>query len=319
MNSNRVTVEIAEPVITRIRSAVIGSDVEEGGKFLVKLRRENNCDVIRVLSYIDSGPRVSSSLGHLMPDANYQTSVFTIASMFDQDIDYGGSWHTHHCNGLRNLSQGDIQTYFEIVNASHYNLDYFFALLVTHLHHSEIQMRYYLFYRGSDQYFELHPSQIRFTQESFSLETVLNSLEENSFSYRKNSGPASNSFDNSIVVQNSKSEHFHNLVDHLKEIRIKDNTWIRDRYPCSQVTQRSNGQISWKWKVSVRSGDLDVCYRHPPLDSIDIYAHLEITFESQSVLSESIHLTDEHSQRFSQIESLIAEAQAKYRIDQIHS
>ena len=44
---------------------------------------------------------------------------------------YLGSWHTHHCNGLTELSPGDIKSYKETLNSRDYDLNYFFALLVT--------------------------------------------------------------------------------------------------------------------------------------------------------------------------------------------
>jgi hypothetical protein len=104
-----ISVEIFDTVIARISHAVSVSNREEGGKFVGKISQNRNHIKIRVETYIDSGPRVNNSVGHLMPDGEYQEAMFRVLEKFDQDINYLGSWHTHHCNGLAELSQGDIR------------------------------------------------------------------------------------------------------------------------------------------------------------------------------------------------------------------
>jgi predicted Rossmann fold flavoprotein len=48
----------------------------------------------------------------------------------DPGIRFIGSWHSHHCNGLRELSCGDERGYVETVNDPHYDGDLFLAMLI---------------------------------------------------------------------------------------------------------------------------------------------------------------------------------------------
>ena len=168
-----VSVEIYDTVMKRIGHAISQSDVEEGGKLIGYVSSHRSKVIIRVESYIDSGPNVSNSASHLHPNGGYQEAMFRVIESFHPTIEHLGSWHSHHCNGLNDLSEGDKQGYIRSVNNPHYNLDYFFVLLVTSISQTNIRCRYFVFRRGQNEYSELYESTIKINHSSSPLEPIL--------------------------------------------------------------------------------------------------------------------------------------------------
>jgi hypothetical protein len=56
--------------------------------------------------------------------------LFRHAEQRDQSVEHVGTWHSHHCNGLRQLSQGDVRGYFKTLTKPAYRLPVFVASLV---------------------------------------------------------------------------------------------------------------------------------------------------------------------------------------------
>jgi len=285
-----ISVEIFDTVIARISHAVSVSNREEGGKFIGKISQNGNQIKIRVETYIDSGPRVNNSVGHLMPDGEYQEAMFRVLERFDQDIHYLGSWHTHHCNGLAELSQGDIRGYTETVNSRQYDLDYFFALLITELCGSELGKRYYLFCR-SQEFAEIPDSAIHIIQGSSPLEQILKTAEEVAFAHRRSQAN----------FYRGASEHRPQMevaADFMQKIRSEDRGWILNNFPAAQTLEaKRDGSIYWRWLILLDNGELNVRYQYPIYYSSKP-AYLEIIYDSKQIISENIVL---NSSRFEQI------------------
>jgi hypothetical protein len=291
-----VSVKIFEPVLKRAKDAISRSDLEEGGKLLGSMNQKGNKLEIEVISYLDSGPRVDNSSGHLMPDGEYQESVFRVLEKFTSDLDFLGSWHSHHCNGLKELSDGDIRGYLETVNSPQYDVNYFFAMLVTDLRGAKIDRRYYLFCRGQNNYYELDPSSVKIVRDSSPLEPILQSFEEVSFAYRRQK-----------LSSYSHASQF-DYIDNLQKIRIEDQRWISTQFPFAKALRsKKDASIFWRWPVNLASpisGEFTVEYTHPTqLDSLP--ARLEITHNGEVIIFKEILL---NSDRFQQIEQCIDEA-----------
>ena len=141
-------------------------DAEEGGKFVGYLLRSHNTELqaigldpetpaLVVTDYLPSGPNAVRSAVELLPDGEYQERLFRQIEGLDSDIEHLGSWHSHHCNGLRTLSDGDIRGYFRTVNKTAYRLDWFLVSLVTRLPSDPSDANWidhYVFVRGESEY-----------------------------------------------------------------------------------------------------------------------------------------------------------------------
>ena len=89
---------------------------------------------------IEPGPEARRTRTSFFQDGDYQTEVFRRLEEQDPAIEHLGYWHTHHVNGYPRLSGGDVATYRRIVNHELQNLDFFYALLVTH-HREECRIK----------------------------------------------------------------------------------------------------------------------------------------------------------------------------------
>lgn len=302
LSNLNVSVEIYDTVMERIHYAVSRSNREEGGKLIGKITKNGNHLKITVETYIDSGPHVINSIGHLMPDGEYQEAVFRVLEKFDPNIHYLGSWHTHHCNGLTELSTGDIRSYKETLNSQEYGLDYFFALLVTSLQGGQIQKRYYLFFRDQDGYSELEHSSVHIVTGTSPLESILKSTEEAAFAYRQNRSDLLYTGASEAISRASQIEA---VADTLEKIRSADQQWIRELFPSAKPRRaKKDGSIYWEWQISSNAGKLDVCYKHPS-NFPSLPANLTILSEGQPILSEDIQLNDS---RFKKIVNFLKQA-----------
>lgn len=303
LSNLNVSVEIYQTVIERIRHVVSGSEREEGGKFIGKISQTGNQLKITVETYIDSGPRVSNSTGHLMPDGEYQEAMFRVLEKFDPNIHYLGSWHTHHCNGLSELSQGDVSGYQETLNSRAYNLDYFFTLLVTALRAWPTENRYYLFFRGQDKYCELDKSAIHIVSGKSPLELLLKSAEETAFDHRRSQNQSYSSASYSGVRSRVDAAPTRDV--NLEKIRSEDQEWILRQFPSAKARRaKKDGSIYWEWQLGSHAGCLDVVYQHPTIDPLNP-ARLEIFRGAKTIISEEIQLND---RRFDRIQDYLKQA-----------
>ncbi|MBK8945342.1 MAG: hypothetical protein IPM32_08745 [Ignavibacteriae bacterium] len=253
MHTNNLIVKISDEVFDRIYYTVSSSDVEEGGKLIGNISKINNHFEINVESYIDSGINDSKSKTHLYPDWNYQEKVFKTIELFDDKVNHIGSWHSHHCNGLGELSTGDIRSYFSDVNNPNYILDFFLAILVTNVTKNQLLIRYYLFIRGENTFFEIKQKYIRKTKVKNKVTELLKF-----FNTLTNSKLESNFQHNELLTRNIQP------VDDLNTFRAEDNTWLKSNF--SNVVCKRNIEtqvISWEWRININENEILFKYYHP--------------------------------------------------------
>ena len=145
---------------------------EEGGKYIGYLVAEQSprlqnlgLDMIRpalvVTDFLPSGPNAVPTAVELQPDGEYQESLFRSAETIDPEIEHLGTWHSHHCNGLPILSDGDVAGYRRTVNKRAYRPEYFLASLVTRMPRSPDDSNWidhFLFVRRDDDYHRITDS-----------------------------------------------------------------------------------------------------------------------------------------------------------------
>jgi hypothetical protein len=115
--------------------------VEEGGKYVGYILKNGDPllesigsrakRAIAIVDFLPSGPNAVRTAVELMPDGPYQEVLFRELEKRDAEIEHVGTWHSHHCNGLRTLSDGDVEGYLRTVNHRAYRPDFFVASLVT--------------------------------------------------------------------------------------------------------------------------------------------------------------------------------------------
>src|SRR5260370_32736166 len=126
---------------------------ETGGRILGTYKGRHNELTITVNGIIEPGPGARRTATSFMQDGAWQEQVFRQVEEREPSIEHLGNWHTHHVNGLRHLSEGDIDTYRRTVEHQNHNTDFFYALLVTERSHGKADLdRYiiknYVFRRG---------------------------------------------------------------------------------------------------------------------------------------------------------------------------
>ncbi len=303
-----VTVEIYESVFNRIQSTIGKSDFEEGGKLLGRLRNDGRNLLINVESYIDSGPGVSHSASHLLPNGEYQERAFHLVEAFDSEIEHLGSWHSHHCNGLSKLSDGDVSGYIRNVNNPQYNLNYFFVILITGLVRGNLEKRYYLFERHKDEYIELFEDRnVRIIHRTSQLDPILVSAESLSDSQRRQVGQ-------NFSVQKDRELPPQKPVNPVNKIRLEDKEWIIARFPNARLHRsKADGSIYWNWTIWRQPGRLQVGFKYPTETTIPTLgmAYLEIRFRDEILVSEDIALD---RNRFAQIQKCLNSAETDLNI-----
>ena len=166
-----VRVEIAGAVLESVFEECDRYDSEEtGGRVIGHFAEEGDSVVIQARGVIEPGPNARRSRTSFFQDGDHQTEVFRRIEAEDPSIEHLGNWHTHHVNGYPTLSGGDRATYRRIVNHELHNLDFFYALLVTHRNDGQrgldrYAVRHYVLFRGDDAVHEIAPADVRVTDD----------------------------------------------------------------------------------------------------------------------------------------------------------
>ncbi|MCY4646587.1 MAG: hypothetical protein OXE73_06920 [Gammaproteobacteria bacterium] len=166
-----VRVEIAGAVLESVFEECDRYDSEEtGGRVIGHFAEEGDSVVIQARGVIEPGPNARRSRTSFFQDGDYQTEVFRRIEAEDPSIEHLGNWHTHHVNGYPTLSGGDRATYRRIVNHELHNLDFFYALLVTHRNDGQrgldrYAVRHYVLFRGDDAVHEITPADVKVTDD----------------------------------------------------------------------------------------------------------------------------------------------------------
>ena len=164
-----VRVEIVGEVLESVFEECDRYDHEEtGGRIIGHVEVDRGTLVIRANGLIEAGPKARRTRTSFFQDGNYQTEVFRRIEAEDPSIEHLGNWHTHHMNGYPTLSAGDMATYRRIVNHELHNLDFFYALLVTHRNEgrsglNRYAVRHYVLFRGDDALHEIDRTDVKVT------------------------------------------------------------------------------------------------------------------------------------------------------------
>lgn len=137
---------------------------ETGGRLIGAYKKTDDGLDIKLLGVIGPGPEAQRSAVSFFQDGAYQEGVFRKIEEAHPDVEHLGNWHTHHCNGLATLSQGDHTTYHRIVNHEKHNTDFFYALLVVKKNHSgnqRYQIKHFIFHRNDSRVDEVPASHVR--------------------------------------------------------------------------------------------------------------------------------------------------------------
>ena len=170
-NAPAVRVEIAAEVLECVFEECDRYDHEEtGGRVIGHYAMDRESLVVRARGVIEPGPNARRSRTSFFQDGNYQANVFRRIEAEDPLIEHLGNWHTHHMNGYPTLSGGDRATYRRIVNHELHNLDFFYALLVTHRNDGRqgldrYAVRHYVLFRGDDAVHEIAPADVKVTDD----------------------------------------------------------------------------------------------------------------------------------------------------------
>jgi len=251
---------------------------------------------VEIAAYIDSGPRVSKSETHLMPDGEYQASMLELLQCCDPEIEHVGSWHSHHCNGLKDLSTGDIRGYFASVNHRDYNLDHFLALLITGLDRRGLQFRAFLFERGTKEYREILVDSIRETGEVYSLNSLLIASAHVAFARRRE------------ISRGGNDGHSHRNEppqDESAVILADDRHWISRLFPAAAIVRnKRTGELRWRWQVvsSAEAKGVTIEYVYPLRIAYGATAVLIARIADAEVFRQSVAIADG---RFSEMEDFL--------------
>lgn len=271
-----IRVEIRENVMRRIKAAVARTSVETGGKFLGKIMHNEGLTIVTIETYLDSGPNASCSSNHIIPDGEYQEALFRVIERFDPEIDHIGSWHSHHSNGLSQLSTGDLQTYTESVNDPRYNANIFYVFLVVSFDGADILGRSYLFSRGQSDYARLNPEQIILLPGAYPLDSLLEKAEVAA----GDTAGVKNSPSRSRTRQSGGSKAPQDTA--LAAIRAADNAWFHREFPdVKMVLREKRNSVSWLASRVVGETTLEVRYDHP--SSWGFHPHGKLSFRCNNI------------------------------------
>ena len=166
-----VRVEIGGDVLESVFDECDRYDHDEtGGRIVGHFTDDGSGLVVHAKGVIEPGPNARRTSTSFFQDGDHQTEVFRRLEAQDASIEHLGNWHTHHVNGYPTLSSGDVATYRRTVNHELHNLDFFYALLVTHRRKGRrglerYSVRHYVLFRGEDTVQELRADDVRITDE----------------------------------------------------------------------------------------------------------------------------------------------------------
>lgn len=143
---------------------------ETGGRVLGTYEKRGKTLTISVNGIIEPGPNARRTATYFKQDGSYQERVFREVEEREPTIEHLGNWHTHHVNGLRHLSGGDIETYRRTVEHHNHNTDFFLALLVIERKHGKTGLQRYIFRnyllrRGDTEVYEIPSSGLTLTDD----------------------------------------------------------------------------------------------------------------------------------------------------------
>ncbi len=207
---------------------------ETGGRVLGTYKNRDHDLTVSVNGIIEPGPSAQRTATYFKQDGSYQERVFREVEEREPTVEHLGNWHTHHVNGLRHLSGGDIETYRRTVEHKNHNMDFFYALLVTERKPGKSGLQRYLFKnyvlrRGDPEVYEIPSSALTLTDASLVWPTAVG-----------HSKPRKHAPDRED--------------DALKQNRIQDREFVSQFYPKVTPYQSRELGIYWRGPIPLADG-----------------------------------------------------------------
>ena len=227
---------------------------ETGGRLIGTYRKKGSHYDVQLLGVLGPGPQAQRSAVSFFQDGEYQEKIFRQIEEKHPDIEHLGNWHTHHCNGLATLSQGDHTTYHRIVNHDKHNTDFFYSLLVVRKNpgrEPRYLVKHYIFHRNSDKVDEIPAADVRIIDTP----TLWPHRSE------QHTAPYSS-------VQHSREQNLPNVE------RAKDQEFFSDFHPhLKALFSKTAGALYWKGAVGLIDGShVEVLAMENSADSPPFYS-----------------------------------------------
>jgi hypothetical protein len=237
MKLKKVTVSISNEVLNSIYRECDKYQLDETGGRLIGYYRYDKKELeIIVTGEIGPGPNAKRSMTSFHQDGNSQEEIFRQLEKKYKSIEHLGNWHTHHVNGYKTLSGGDISTYLNIVNHKNHNTNFFYALLVTSKNNNSdippYNIKHFLFLRGYNSLIEIPDTNIKI-------------LIEPAIYVGEKENPESNESVN-INIES---------IENVKIIRYYDKVNIQALFPnISPYYSKKIESIYWKGNINLING-----------------------------------------------------------------
>jgi hypothetical protein len=259
----RTKIIISRAVIEQAIAEIAANPrIEVGGKFVGLVRgsvdadapdwRQQLADVtIEILGSIDSGPGASRSPVHHLSDTDYQYALFQALLRDFPELDYIGLWHSHHPNGLGELSQGDLATGTGVVNGGQHDRDFLLSSLAVD-RRGLLGGRQFVFLRGHKNCYEIDPASITVLDEPTAVGAAITRERARLRSTRTRAGrqPAKRS---SGPPAWTKAEAGRKAI-------AADRAWL-ERYPRVQP-RITAGTLVWQGLITAGELDLKCSYAY---------------------------------------------------------
>ncbi len=237
--------------------------VEAGGKYIGRLKKEFKAkgmkwadqledNSIELLHFIDPGPKAKRSAVELLPDGEYQERVFRAIEAQYPDVEHLGSWHSHHPNGFRELSRGDIRGYFETVNDPNYNLDLFVATLITSKE-GFASARHFLFIRGESDYYELPPESVKVVSKTNPYDSIVKNFRR---------APSFHKIERQRSDSPSKTSYWYETPEGKQALKEDREFFIDLAYGFKSL--KRGDTLMWRGTINLPSNSYEVTYQYPP-------------------------------------------------------
>jgi len=207
---------------------------ETGGRVLGTYESRGDGLTVSVNGIIEPGPSAQRTATYFKQDGDYQERVFREVEEREPAVEHLGNWHTHHVNGLRHLSGGDIETYRRTVEHKNHNTDFFYALLVIERKPGKTGLQRYIFKnyvlrRGNPEVYEIPSSALKLIDSSLVWP--------------------------SAPVSASRSKSTPHIDDGaLKQNRVHDRDFVSQFYPKVAPFQSKELGIYWRGPVPLIDG-----------------------------------------------------------------
>lgn len=225
--------------------------VEEGGKYigyifkpgdssLQKFDVNPSAHAIVITDFLPGGPKAVRTAVEFMPDGEYQEALFRRAEELDPAVEHLGTWHSHHANGLKTLSRGDVEGYFRTVSKAHYRPDFFLASLVKHIPINSEGLDWidhFLFVRGVDEYY-LATDHIRVIDWP----TIFAADTGHSQQHRRIVTPSS-ATNAAEVLQEQPSSVWYE-TEEGRSVLAEDRRFFREQFDSNVIATRRDSQIT---------------------------------------------------------------------------